>query len=74
MKTHGSLRTGSAIRRNAYILSIWEERPSNGAPVWRGCLETASGERTYFASLADLSRLLQRIGGWMESSQRILNE
>jgi hypothetical protein len=34
--------------------------------TWRGCLETASGQRQYFHSLTDLNRLIRDCGGWID--------
>jgi hypothetical protein len=41
-------------------------RLTNGTPIWRGYLETTVGQRPYFASLVDLSRMLRERGGWEE--------
>ena len=51
-------------RRASFILSIWSESQPNAQAAWRGYLETPSGKRAYFDLLAELSRLLQDVGGW----------
>ena len=56
------------VHRKSYILSIWAEHQADGASVWRGCLETTMGQRTYFVSLTDLNRLLHDLGGWTDSN------
>jgi hypothetical protein len=59
------------VHRKSYIISIWAERPAEGTPVWRGYLETTVGQRSYFASLADLNRMLRERGGWEELTSNI---
>ena len=51
-------------RRASFILSIWSESQPDAQAAWRGYLETPSGKRAYFDLLAELSRLLQDLGGW----------
>jgi hypothetical protein len=53
--------------RRYFILSIWSQ-PSGSEPnVWRGYVESASGTRTYFATLQQLNNLLQSVG-WLENT------
>jgi hypothetical protein len=49
-----------------YVLSIWSHRKREHPPLWCGSLETASGQRFDFATLAELNRLLCEVGGWAE--------
>lgn len=55
-------------RRTTYILTIWSEYVVDAPPLWRGYLETADGRRRYFRTLADLTRLLVDVGGWVDPS------
>ncbi len=57
-------RTKLPIRRYSFILSIWAEPRPHAAAVWRGCIETAAGQRRYFATLADLKGILTELGAW----------
>jgi hypothetical protein len=54
-------------QRRHYILSIWSQASGSSHAVWRGYLESASGSRTYFATLQRLNNLLQ-LTGWQEDT------
>jgi hypothetical protein len=56
----------SPPRRQWYVVSIWAEPQASQPPAWRGALETADGQRLYFASLTDLNSLLTTLGGWAD--------
>lgn len=58
--------TGNS-HRSYFILSIWQQGEKRPFHVWRGCLETADGERIYFATLHQLNELLQQ-NGWHEAT------
>jgi hypothetical protein len=61
------LRMNSTAGRRYFILSIWSQ-PSVSTPgVWRGYVESASGARTYFATLQQLNALLQSVG-WLDAT------
>lgn len=51
-----------ALHRWAFILTLWAE------PHWRGCLETADGQRRYFHTLSELLMLITGLSGWAEPS------
>lgn len=53
--------------RTSFILSIWVELQSHASPIWRGYLETTTGRRAYFDSLAELNHLLHSLGGWRDA-------
>ncbi len=52
-------------RRTLYLLTIWREERDE-ISVWHGFIETASKQRLYFGTLADLNQLLCELGGWMD--------
>ena len=62
MATHSIQPT----RKVSYVIFIWHEPQQNGLSVWRGCLETAAGQRFDFGTLAELNRFLCELGGWMD--------
>lgn len=55
-------------RRFVYILVIWNHTQPEQPTTSRGYLESISGERQYFHSLAELNALLARLAGWVEPS------
>ncbi|MCA9918083.1 MAG: hypothetical protein KC445_09030 [Anaerolineales bacterium] len=61
------LRMNGQTGRRYFILSIWSQPSDSGAGVWRGYVESASGTRTYFATLPQLNALLQA-AGWLEDT------
>lgn len=48
------------------MLLIWPENQPQQEPLWRGMLETSSGLRRYFCTLAQLNQLLIELGHWVE--------
>ena len=56
--------------RTPYTISIWTEHERDSLPLWRGSLETASGQQWPFATLAELNRLLCELGGWMDPPEQ----
>ncbi len=50
-------------RRTSYLLSIWTEFPAGAGPLSRGYLETATGQRLYFTTLAQFNALLCELSG-----------
>lgn len=49
-------------QRQYFILFIWPQATDSPRGTWRGYLESASGSRTYFASLEQLGDMLRSIG------------
>lgn len=61
------------MHRHSYIISFWIE-PRATPPIWRGVIESARGERFYFASLEELNDLLKRLTQLNTSSQEPTNQ
>ena len=61
------LRMNRDAERRYFILSIWSQANGSSHGVWRGYLESASGSRTYFATLQRLNSLLNS-AGWQEET------
>ena len=61
------LRMNRDAERRYFILSIWSQANGSSHGVWRGYLESASGSRTYFATLQRLNSLLNS-AGWPEDT------
>lgn len=57
----------SNAERRYFILSIWSQANGSSHGVWRGYLESASGSRTYFATLQRLNSLLCS-AGWQDDT------
>jgi hypothetical protein len=54
---------------SSYVISIRVDRGANGAPVWRGVLVTAAGQRLHFSTLAQLNSWLCELAGWQDPPQ-----
>lgn len=60
----------TATRRpTTYLVSIWSERTTDDASVWRGVLVTSAGQRLHFSTLVQLNLWLSELAGWQEPQQ-----
>jgi len=59
----------TARRTTSCLVSIWPERATDGAAVWRGVLVTPAGQRLYFSTLAQLNCWLNELVGWQDPPQ-----
>jgi len=68
---------GKPPPRTYFILTIWKQKSVATTPIWRGCLETAAGDRRYFATLPRLNDLLLQSGwddGLLINSSEVFDE
>jgi len=57
-----------SVARSSFILTLWVERAGE-EQIWRGSIETASRERTYFRTLRRLTEYLISVTGWREPTK-----
>jgi hypothetical protein len=60
-------------QRFVYILLIWNNVQPDQPSVWRGYLESISGERHYFHTLVELNELLIHLAGWVDPTHDALD-
>lgn len=57
----------SSVHQMKYILWIRSEYKLLSNPLFYGMLETISGQKFEFSTLAELNGLLCEIGGWIDT-------
>ncbi len=57
----------ATVHQVAYILSVRSEYPPLGSPTFHGTLETGTGQKFEFGTLAELNALMCEICGWVDT-------
>ncbi len=60
------MRDLSTIHEVTYSISIRSEYRERGAPIFCGTLQTVSGQKFEFSTLAELNELLCEVCGWID--------
>jgi len=64
------MKDSNTIHQVKYIISIRSDYRQMGTPVFFGTLETVTGQKFNFITLAELNSLLCEIGGWIDTPPR----
>lgn len=63
------MSNSSTIHQVTYAIRIRSQYPERRSPVFRGTLETRTGQKFEFSTLAELDGLLCEVCGWIDPLQ-----